>query len=177
MALWFAACCSAHSAEQIGAVHRLREEIRGARLDRVHAHRDVPFSSEKYNRQKKARARQAPLQFHAIEFRHRNIEDETRGLFRTIRSKKIACRAKRLQIESFRAQLSSERLAQVGYGASRPDTERLLMSVLLIVVSISFFLIADIDSPRGGFILVQPQNHAKAEVTSSLRVRKPARQC
>jgi len=26
------------------------------------------------------------------------------------------------------------------------------------VVSISFFLIADIDSPRGGIIRVQPQN-------------------
>jgi hypothetical protein len=32
------------------------------------------------------------------------------------------------------------------------------MLILPIVVSISFFLIADIDSPRGGFILVRPQN-------------------
>ena len=46
----------------------------------------------------------------------------------------------------------------VGYGASRPEAEGILMLVLPIVVSISFFLIADIDSPRGGIILVQPQN-------------------
>jgi hypothetical protein len=30
--------------------------------------------------------------------------------------------------------------------------------VLPLLVSISFFLIADIDSPRGGLIRVQPQN-------------------
>jgi hypothetical protein len=30
--------------------------------------------------------------------------------------------------------------------------------ILPIVVSISLFVIADIDSPRGGVILVQPQN-------------------
>jgi hypothetical protein len=46
----------------------------------------------------------------------------------------------------------------VGYGARRAETERALMLVLPLVVSISFFLIADIDSPRGGIILVQPQN-------------------
>ena len=46
----------------------------------------------------------------------------------------------------------------VGYGARRPEVEGALMLVLPIVVSISFFLIADIDSPRGGLILVKPQN-------------------
>jgi len=30
--------------------------------------------------------------------------------------------------------------------------------VLPLVVSISFFLVADIDSPRSGLILVKPQN-------------------
>ena len=33
-----------------------------------------------------------------------------------------------------------------------------LILVLTLVVSISFFLIADIDSPRGGIIRVRPQN-------------------
>jgi hypothetical protein len=46
----------------------------------------------------------------------------------------------------------------VGYGARRAEAEHILMSVLPLVVSISFFLIADIDSPRGGVIRVQPQN-------------------
>jgi hypothetical protein len=44
----------------------------------------------------------------------------------------------------------------IGYGAHR--TNRLLFFVLPIVVSISFFLIADIDSPRRGIIRVVPQN-------------------
>ena len=46
----------------------------------------------------------------------------------------------------------------VGYGARRAEAERDLMVVLPLVVSISFFLIADIDSPRGGVIRVQPRN-------------------
>ncbi len=46
----------------------------------------------------------------------------------------------------------------IGYGARRAEAERILMLVLPLVVSISFFLIADIDSPRGGVIRVQPQN-------------------
>jgi hypothetical protein len=44
----------------------------------------------------------------------------------------------------------------IGYGAHR--TYRLLFLVLPLAVSVSFFLIADIDSPRGGLIHVQPQN-------------------
>jgi hypothetical protein len=46
----------------------------------------------------------------------------------------------------------------VGYSAYRPETEGILILVLPIVVSISFFLIADIDSPRIGIIRVQPLN-------------------
>jgi len=44
----------------------------------------------------------------------------------------------------------------IGYGAYRRD--RRLFIIVPIAVSISFFLIADIDSPRGGFIRVVPQN-------------------
>ncbi len=43
----------------------------------------------------------------------------------------------------------------IGYGARRTST---LFIVLPLAVSISFFLIADIDSPRGGVIQVRPQN-------------------
>jgi hypothetical protein len=43
----------------------------------------------------------------------------------------------------------------VGYGAHRPS---FLSAVLPLAVSLSFFLIADIDSPRGGLIRVQPVN-------------------
>jgi hypothetical protein len=44
----------------------------------------------------------------------------------------------------------------IGYGAHRATT--LLFIVLPLAVSVSFFLIADIDSPRGGLIRVQPQD-------------------
>jgi len=43
----------------------------------------------------------------------------------------------------------------IGYGAHRRST---LFIVIPLAVSVSFFLIADIDSPRGGIIRVQPEN-------------------
>ena len=44
----------------------------------------------------------------------------------------------------------------IGYGAHR--TDRRIFLIVPIAVSIAFFLISDIDSPRGGLILVAPQN-------------------
>jgi hypothetical protein len=46
----------------------------------------------------------------------------------------------------------------VGYRAQDSKAESILLLILPLVVSISFFLIADIDSPRGGVIRVAPQN-------------------
>jgi hypothetical protein len=46
----------------------------------------------------------------------------------------------------------------IGYGSHRTKARRVLLIVLPLVVSVSFFLIADIDSPRGGMIHVMPQN-------------------
>jgi len=46
----------------------------------------------------------------------------------------------------------------VGYGQRSANTSPVLLLVLPLVVSISFLLIADIDSPRTGFIHVVPQN-------------------
>jgi hypothetical protein len=45
-----------------------------------------------------------------------------------------------------------------GYYASNVGTRTFLFLVLPLILSISFFLIADIDSPRGGIIRVHPQN-------------------
>lgn len=44
----------------------------------------------------------------------------------------------------------------IGYGARR--TDRRIFLIVPVAVSIAFFLISDIDSPRGGFIRVAPQN-------------------
>jgi hypothetical protein len=46
----------------------------------------------------------------------------------------------------------------VGYSLRRAEAERTLLFVLPFIVSISFFLIAEIDSPVGGTIHVSPQN-------------------
>jgi hypothetical protein len=46
----------------------------------------------------------------------------------------------------------------IGYGARGAGKERRLFVILPVVVAISFFLIADIDSPRNGLILVHPVN-------------------
>ena len=46
----------------------------------------------------------------------------------------------------------------VGVGAKRPGAERKLLAVLPFIVACAFFLIGDIDAPRGGVIRVHPQN-------------------
>jgi hypothetical protein len=46
----------------------------------------------------------------------------------------------------------------IGYGAHSTKTKGLLFLVLPLLMSISFFLIADIDTPRRGLIRVIPQN-------------------
>lgn len=46
----------------------------------------------------------------------------------------------------------------IGYGARYPETKAMLLFIVPLVVSIAFLLIADIDSPRGGLIWVNPHN-------------------
>ena len=46
----------------------------------------------------------------------------------------------------------------IGYGARSPIPESILLLLVPLVVSIAFFFIADLDSPRGGVIRVSPQN-------------------
>jgi predicted membrane protein len=47
----------------------------------------------------------------------------------------------------------------IGYGArSRNATQSVLLLILPAIASIAFTLIADIDSPRGGLIRLQPRN-------------------
>lgn len=46
----------------------------------------------------------------------------------------------------------------VGFGSHSFKRNTGLFMIFPFVISVSFFLIADIDSPRGGVILVKPQN-------------------
>ncbi len=46
----------------------------------------------------------------------------------------------------------------IGYGMRHTGGKSFLFSILPLVVSMSFFLISDIDSPRRGIIRVRPQN-------------------
>jgi hypothetical protein len=46
----------------------------------------------------------------------------------------------------------------IGYGSRRAGAKGILFLIVPLVVSISLFLIADIDSPRHGIILVRPVN-------------------
>jgi hypothetical protein len=46
----------------------------------------------------------------------------------------------------------------IGYSARSPKKEPILLLILPLIVSTAFFLIADIESPRGGLIRVSPQN-------------------
>jgi hypothetical protein len=56
----------------------------------------------------------------------------------------------------------------VGYGAHRTEGGVVRLLILPLVLCIAFFLIADIDSPRRGVIVVRPQN--LISLAESLRV-------
>jgi hypothetical protein len=57
----------------------------------------------------------------------------------------------------------------IGYGARRGEAKAVLLLVLPLIVSISFCLIANIDSPRGGVVRVHPHN--LEGLAQSLRAR------
>jgi len=57
----------------------------------------------------------------------------------------------------------------IGYGLRSAKTKTFLLLVQPVVVSIAFFLIADIDSPNRGIIRVRPQN--LISLSQSLHVR------
>jgi hypothetical protein len=59
----------------------------------------------------------------------------------------------------------------IGYGGRRGGARTTLLLVLPLVISISFTLIADIDSPRGGVVRVHAEN--LVSLSRSLRVRNP----
>ena len=44
----------------------------------------------------------------------------------------------------------------VGYATRRSRSGNLLLLVLPLIISVSFLLVSDIDSPRGGIIRVEP---------------------
>ena len=48
----------------------------------------------------------------------------------------------------------------IGYRSQNVKAEVIMLLILPLLVTIAFFLIADIDSPRGGVIRLNPQNLA-----------------
>lgn len=84
------------------------------------------------------------------------------------RGNAVAARQNRIPAESWAllSAIASICGLMVGFGARNVKGERLLVLVLPLVVSISFLLIADIDSPHTGVILVTPEN--LAALSSSL---------
>jgi uncharacterized membrane protein (Fun14 family) len=61
----------------------------------------------------------------------------------------------------------------IGYGARRGGAKTMLLLVLPIVIAISFTLIADIDSPRGGVVRVNAEN--LTSLARSLHANNPDR--
>ena len=55
-------------------------------------------------------------------------------------------------------QLGPKWLEFLGMGTGERRKGELFLFVLPVVISLAFFLIADLDSPRGGAIRVHPQN-------------------
>jgi hypothetical protein len=61
----------------------------------------------------------------------------------------------------------------VGFGARNFKKNIVLFMIFPFVIAISFFLIADIDSPRGGVIRIEPRN--LLELKNSLNPQNEAK--
>jgi len=61
----------------------------------------------------------------------------------------------------------------IGYGARRGEARTTLLLVLPFIVSISFCLIADIDSPRGGVVRVRAENLVSLSQSLHSRESRP----
>jgi hypothetical protein len=57
----------------------------------------------------------------------------------------------------------------IGFGARRPAARAPMLLVLPFIISIAFYLIADLDSPRSSTIRVQPEN--LVHLSESLHMR------
>ena len=53
------------------------------------------------------------------------------------------------------------------------ESEAGFLLILPLALSISFFLIADIDSPRGGMIRINPQNLSSLAASLSAETARP----
>ena len=64
----------------------------------------------------------------------------------------------------------------VGFGARNFEKNIGLFMIFPFVISVSFFLIADIDSPRGGVIRIEARNLAalKSNLTQQIDIAKPS---
>ena len=64
----------------------------------------------------------------------------------------------------------------VGFGARNFEKNTGLFMIFPFVISVSFFLIADIDSPRGGVIRIEARNLAalKSNLTQQIDIAKPS---
>jgi hypothetical protein len=78
------------------------------------------------------------------------------------RGNAMAARQNRIPLESWGllAAIAFICALMLGFGARHAKGERVLMSVMPLVVSIAFLLIADVDSPSRGVIRVNPENLA-----------------
>lgn len=64
----------------------------------------------------------------------------------------------------------------VGFGARNFEKNRALFMIFPFVISVSFFLIADIDSPRGGVIRIEARNLValKTNLIQQMEKTKPS---
>jgi hypothetical protein len=64
----------------------------------------------------------------------------------------------------------------VGFGARNFQKNTALFMIFPFVVSVSFFLIADIDSPRGGVIRIEARNLValKKNLTQQMEKAQPS---
>jgi hypothetical protein len=75
----------------------------------------------------------------------------------------------RLPVENYFLMAALALLANglIGFGAPKTMPRTAVLTIMPAIISVAFFLIVDIDSPRGGFVHVEPHN--LLELAESIR--------
>src|SRR5262249_30332530 len=95
--------------EEILVAEWLGQELDGAALHRLHAHRNIAVPRDEDDRDIPVRRRQLALQIEAALTRQSDVEHQAGGAVRRGRSEKVGNGGKRLNIETERSQQPSDR--------------------------------------------------------------------
>ena len=102
-----------YGVQKILIPERLRQELDGARLHRLHGHRNVSMSGDEDDRERHARRGKIALKFQPAPSRHSHVENQACRAIGRLGFRKLGNRRKRPGMQTGRPQESFERFAKL----------------------------------------------------------------